>query len=88
MRAESILALLSMLVLSAAAEPLLADTMRCGVHIISASASDGATMYEVLKKCGEPTYRHGRQWIYESASQITRTLIFNARGRLVDIDAG
>ena len=71
-----------------ASPPAAADSMRCGVHIISASGFDGPTMYEVLKKCGEPTFRYGRRWTYESASQLTRTLVFNAQGRLVEIETG
>lgn len=39
--------------------------MRCGSYVIQDGGRHGPTMYEVLKKCGEPTYRQGSVWIYE-----------------------
>lgn len=42
-----------------------ANMMRCGNHVIHDGGRHGPTMYEVLKKCGEPDYRHGSIWIYE-----------------------
>lgn len=45
--------------------PSQASMMRCGNYVIQDGGRHGPTMYEVLKKCGEPTYRHGSTWIYE-----------------------
>ncbi|MEM8561751.1 MAG: DUF2845 domain-containing protein [Pseudomonadota bacterium] len=42
-----------------------ASMMRCGNYVIQDGGRHGPTMYEVLKKCGEPDYRHGSIWIYE-----------------------
>jgi hypothetical protein len=41
-------------------------------------------MYEVLKKCGEPTERAGLRWIYERYGRV-HTLSFDSGGILVNI---
>ncbi len=62
-------------------------SMRCGNYLIHAGAgSDSASMYEVLKKCGEPVVKHGNTWIYEQG-RMTRTLAFNPQGRLATIES-
>jgi len=68
-------------------EPAFASgSMRCGTHIISAGSRRGNTMYEVLKKCGEPAERYGNTWIYEGSGRSKRTLRFNNNGELSRID--
>ncbi len=52
---------------------LAAKTMRCGVHLIGVNTS----MYEVLKKCGEPTRKAGNVWYYESSTKFTREVHFD-----------
>lgn len=68
-------------------EPAFASgSMRCGTHIISAGGRRGTTMYEVLKKCGQPTERYGNTWTYERSGAAKRTLRFNNDGNLSRID--
>ena len=59
-----------------------ASSMRCGTQLIQ-SGRDG--VYEVLKKCGEPTARLGYTWIYESPGKRKRVLRFDGTGALRDI---
>ncbi len=43
-----------------------ATSIRCGSHLLQdRGAEHGPTMYEVLKKCGEPEERRGQIWIYK-----------------------
>ena len=37
------------------------SSMKCGRELVRLGASE----YEVLKKCGEPTYRKGNKWIFD-----------------------
>ena len=67
-------------------EPALADSMRCGTHIISSGERQGPDKYEVLKKCGEPTDRFGNTWIYEQPGGGTRVVVFDARGSVSRIN--
>lgn len=60
----------------------LADSVRCGSHIISSGERHGTDKYEVLKKCGEPTIRAGNTWIYEKSNGVKRVMVFDASGRL------
>ncbi len=67
-------------------EPAFATgSMRCGTHIISAGSRSGTTMYEVLKKCGEPTERYGNTWVYAKGSS-KRVLTFNTAGVVMRIE--
>jgi hypothetical protein len=77
-------AILVFAALSVWAVPVQANSMRCGQHIVSSGGRTGPTMYEVLKKCGEPNERSGLTWIYEQRGLI-RTLTFDSRGLLVNI---
>ena len=62
-------------------------SMRCGNYLVHAGGGkSSATMYEVLKKCGEPVVKHGDTWIYEQG-RMTRTLTFNLQGRLGTIES-
>ena len=54
-------------------------------HKVSAGERSGTDKYEVLKKCGDPTYRFGNSWTYERSGQ-KRTLVFDASGKLVRIE--
>ena len=67
-------------------EPALADSMRCGTHIISSGGRHGPYKYEVLKKCGEPAVRSGNSWIYEQPGGAKRVVVFDVGGNLVRID--
>ncbi len=67
-------------------EPALANSMRCGTHIITASMRDSPGMYEVLKRCGEPDARYGKTWIYEKSSSITRVVKFTSDGQILSIN--
>lgn len=37
------------------------DVIQCGTYLIHV----GDQEYDVLRKCGEPTYREGDRWIYD-----------------------
>ena len=67
-------------------EPALADSVRCGSHILSTGGRHGPDKYEVLKKCGEPTTRAGNTWIYEKPNVSRNVLVFDASGRLMRIE--
>ena len=67
-------------------ETALADSMRCGSHIVSSGGLHGPGKYEVLKKCGEPTTRSGNTWIYEKPGGARYVVVFDAGGNLVRID--
>lgn len=69
-------------------QPVFANSMRCGTHVVTASDS-GPGMYEVLKRCGEPTSRFGRTWVYEkSTSPVSNILHFDGSGQLYRIEKG
>jgi hypothetical protein len=80
------LLIITAIVLSALTlEPAFASgSMRCGTHIISASGRTGTGMYEVLKKCGEPTERFGNTWIYKRGS-TKYEVHFNSEGAVTRI---
>jgi hypothetical protein len=63
-----------------------AAAMRCGTHIISYGQDDSPGQYEVLKRCGKPTYQQGDTWVYEQSSSISTKIRFDNDGRIVDID--
>jgi hypothetical protein len=63
---------------------LLADSMRCGTHLIGEDQRSGGGKYEVLKKCGEPKARMGNTWVYEKEGR-TREVRFNDSGRVISI---
>lgn len=84
------LALISIgLIISLFTFPALASdrSMRCGGHLIYAgSGRDSSSMYEVLKKCGEPEAKQGDVWIYKQGN-VRRMLTFRADGRLLRIES-
>ena len=60
-----------------------AGGMRCGVHLVTDGGRHGPGKYEVLKRCGEPTYRQGNTWVYDKdGSQSKKVLHFNDTGLL------
>ena len=62
-------------------------SIRCGTHLIYAGGGkDSASMYEVLKKCGEPEAKSGNTWIYVQGS-MDRVLTFSYEGRLQRIES-
>ena len=62
-------------------------SIRCGHYLIYAGGGkDSASMYEVLKKCGEPEAKNGASWIYVQGSMI-RVLTFNYQSRLQTIES-
>jgi hypothetical protein len=67
-------------------KPAMADSMRCGSHIIDAGGLHAPTMDEVLEKCGEPDERLGATWVYKDQDRLTRRLHFNANGELNRIE--
>lgn len=68
-------------------EPVFASgSMRCGTHIVTGGQRHGPGKYEVLKKCGEPTQRHGNTWIYDKSSNTKYVVIFDQSGRLMRIE--
>ena len=60
-------------------------SMSCGTHIISAGQDESPGSYEVLKRCGEPTYRQGNTWVYER-SGIEHKIRFDSNGNILDIN--
>ena len=67
-------------------EPAAAGSMSCGTHIISSGQGNSPGQYEVLKRCGEPTYRQGNTWIYEKSSSVSNKIRFDSNGMILDID--
>jgi hypothetical protein len=61
-------------------------SMRCGTHLISADAGNPSDMYDVLKRCGEPTARFGDTWVYKRSSSVQHRLTFSGNGFLQRIE--
>jgi len=84
---KSLLIIAAVFLSALALEPALASgSMRCGSHIISAGQRNGPGMYEVLKKCGEPTDRFGNTWIYEQSGGAKRVVHFDSDGSVARIE--
>ena len=61
-------------------------SMRCGTYLIyGGGGKEAATMYEVLKKCGEPDAKTGYTWIYTHGN-VQRMLTFNHQSRVLRIE--
>jgi hypothetical protein len=67
-------------------ESATAGSMSCGTHVISSGQGNSPGQYEVLKRCGEPTFRQGNTWIYERSSSVARKIRFDSQGNILDID--
>ena len=63
-----------------------ASSMRCGTHVISSGQGNSPGQYEVLKRCGEPTFRQGDTWIYERSSSVARKIRFDKNGDILEIN--
>ena len=61
-----------------------AGSMRCGSHLISDGGRVGPGTYEVLKRCGEPTFRQGNSWVYDKGKK-RYVIIFNDSGGIASI---
>ena len=62
-----------------------AGSIQCGQSYIQDGERRPPGKYEVLKKCGEPTYRQGNVWIYESGG-TTKTITFDDSGHVNSIE--
>lgn len=67
-------------------EPATAGSLKCGTHIISSGQNNSPGMYEVLKRCGEPSARQGDTWIYKMSSSVSRQIRFDRSGNILDIN--
>ena len=61
-----------------------AGSMRCGSHIISDGGRTGPGTYEVLKRCGKPTFRQGNSWVYEKGKK-RYVIVFKDSGQISSI---
>ncbi len=78
----------SVVVCASASNPALANSMRCGTHLITGGDSRSSPgMYEVLRRCGEPTDRYGDTWVYKRRG-VTNVLRFSSEGQLRYIQKG
>ena len=75
----------SMALMMCAWQPLSAGTMKCGNHIIQDGGRSGPGKYEVLKKCGEPAFRQGNTWVYDTGQGRRKVFRFNDSGLLLSI---
>jgi len=87
MTCKSKLFVASVLLSTLMLEPALADSMRCGRHIISSGGLHGPGKYEVLKKCGQPAAQSGDTWIYELPGGARRVVVFDANGSVSRIES-
>ena len=84
---KSALLIAAGLVLALAAAQASDRSIRCkGNLIYGGGGKNSSTMYEVLKKCGEPEAKMGNAWIYIQGN-MQRTLTFNYEGRLQRIES-
>ncbi len=58
-----------------------AGSIRCGQHTITDTSRHGGDMYEVLKRCGEPSFRQGNTWIY-AKGKVHGEIAFNNNGSI------
>ena len=63
-----------------------AGSMKCGQHIISDGGRTGPGTYEVLKRCGEPSFRQGNTWVYERGEKRRVAVIFKDNGEISSIN--
>ena len=65
-----------------AAITVLADGMRCGNSLVEI----GDTEYEVIRKCGQPSYKNANQWIYDRGPGRFIKILNFGNGKLLFID--
>ena len=58
-----------------------AGSIRCGQHTITDTSRHGGDMYEVLKRCGEPSFRQGNTWVY-AKGKVHGEITFNNNGSI------
>ena len=63
-----------------------AGSMNCGQHIISDGGRTGPGTYEVLKRCGEPSFRQGNPWVYERGEKRRVAVVFKDNGEISSIN--
>jgi len=63
-----------------------AGSMKCGQHIISDGGRTGPGTYEVLKRCGEPSFRQGNTWVYERGEKRRVAVVFKDNGEISSIN--
>jgi hypothetical protein len=57
--------------------------MRCGNDLVDI----GDSVYEVLTKCGEPTFIVANMWIYDPGpTQFTRQVTFDLEGTVLSVE--
>ncbi len=59
-------------------------SMRCGPHLIHGGGRHGPTDFEILRKCGEPSERRAKSWIYRISGRKYE-LRFNGNRILLSI---
>ncbi|NIO40866.1 MAG: DUF2845 domain-containing protein [Burkholderiales bacterium] len=55
--------------------------MRCGTRLVEI----GDTEYQVLQKCGPPTYKQGNQWIYDRGPGRFMNIVVFGLGKVLSI---
>ncbi len=83
---KSKLIIASVFLLTLMLKSALADSVRCGSHIISTGERHGTDKYEVLKKCGEPAVRAGNTWVYERSHGAKTLVVFDSSGKVSRIE--
>jgi len=63
-----------------------AGSMKCGHHTISDGGRTGPGTYEVLKRCGEPSFRQGNTWVYERGEKRRVAVVFKDNGEISSIN--
>jgi len=63
-----------------------AGSIKCGQHIISDGGRTGPGTYEVLKRCGEPTFRQGNTWVYVRGEKMRAIVVFKDNGEIASIN--
>ena len=71
----------SVVLCAIAGNPALANSMRCGTHLITGGDTGSPGKYEILKRCGEPTARYGNTWVYKKRG-VANVLRFTSEGQL------
>jgi hypothetical protein len=62
----------------------LADLMYCGNKLVNL----GDSKFEVLQKCGEPTYKDENRWIYDQGTGEFRKIVIFAGDKVAVINEG
>ena len=79
MRSTTFLAVPALALLAAA--QAVGEPMRCGTELIDV----GASVYELEKHCGPPTFRQGDEWIYDRGPDRIDMIVHIAGGEVQSI---